>query len=379
MTIRWRQRLAVLGLAVAAAAPAEAVSPGREVWLPAAARLSGWVTDLTVLNPGDQPAEVELTWLDRDRDNRTSAPVHLTVASGATAVLDDVILDVLGRTTAAGAIRIVADQPVVVSSRIWNGSGGDGTRGQGFEAVPAAAALVPGGVTHIPGLASNAAFRSNLFAVNTAAAPTTLQLELLDPDGTVLATSPIYTLAPWAAFYRPVTDLGAPDFDRGTVRARVLSGSAIVVGSRVDNTSLDPTTLEAWWSATPAGSSAGIWYGTVTDAGGFLGGVALAVGDDDTVDRVDLTYPSPVCDIFFAAGAAFSPALPLADLAGGVDLEESYPGGGHVLFTVSLATTDDATLLAGTVVGIGSGFTGDLVGCNGAQPAAQVRLGKASR
>ncbi len=375
----WRKRLVVCGLAVAAAVPAGAVSPGREVWLPAAARLSGWVTDLTVLNPGDQPAEVELTWLERDLDNRTSAPVHLTVAAGATAVLDDVILTMLGRTSAAGAFRIVADQPVVVSSRIWNGSGGGGTRGQGFEGVPAAAALVPGEVTHIPGLASNAAFRSNLFAVSTAATPTTLQLELLDPDGTVLATSPVYTLAPWAAFYRPVTDLGGPDFDHGTVRARVLEGSAIVVGSRVDNTSLDPTTLEAWWSTAPAASTAGTWYGTVTDAGGFLGGITLAVGDDDAVERVDLTYPSPVCDIFFAAGATFSPALLLANLAGGVDLEESYPGGGHVSFTLTLAATGDATLLSGTVVGTGSGFTGDLVACNGAQPAADVRLGKTGR
>jgi len=379
MKIRWWRRLALLGLAVAAATPAAAVSPGREVWLPAAARLSGWVTDLTVLNPGDEAAEVELVWLEREADNQASPPVHLTIAAGATAAFDDVILSLLGRATAAGAVRIVADRPVVVGSRIWNAAGGAGTRGQGFEGVPASAALVPGQATHIMGLASNADFRSNLFAVNTATTPTVLQLELLDSDGAVLATSPRYTLAPWAAFYRPVTDLGGPDFDHGTVRARVLSGSAVVVGSKVDNASLDPTTLEAWWNPVPAGSSAGTWYGTVADVGGFLGGMTLAVGADGAVERVDLTYPTPVCDLFFAAGAAFSPTRPLADFAAGVELEETYPGGARVHFTVTLVASDDGALLAGSVAGTGSGFSDDLVACNGAQPAAEVRLGRSPR
>ncbi len=351
-----------------------AMTPGREVWLPAAARLGGWVTDLVVLNPGDQPAALELTWIDRDRDSRAAVPVGRVLAGGATLVLDDVVLGLFGRVEGAGAIRVAADREVVVSARIWNAGSGPGTRGQGFEGVPVAAAVTAGELTHIPGVAQDSGFRSNLFAVNPGTIPAVLRFELLDPAGTVLATSSDFTLPPWSAFYRPVTDLGGPALAAGTVRVLLLAGSAIVVGSRVDNLSLDPTTLEAWWRGGVAGGVAGRWHGTVTDPGGFLGGMVLAVSEDGTVGSVDLTFPSTLCGINFAADQTFDPPPGLAELSAGLVVQEAYDGGGSMRFTLRLSAANDA--FSGVIEALGSGFSGSLAACNGSHPTDAVRLGR---
>lgn len=370
-----RSRAALLAvLAVAAAAPATGLTPAREVWLPAAARLGGWVTDLVVFNPGGETAAVELRWIQREVDSRGAPAVAFTLGPEGSLVLDDAVLAVFGLAEAAGAIRVSADREVVVTARIWNAGGGPGSRGQGFEGVPAGAAVAAGGLTHVVALRQDGGFRSNLFAVNPGAVRAVLRFELLDPSGTVLATSADLVLPPWSALYRPVTDLGGPDLAAGTVRARVLEGAAIVVGSRVDNLSLDPTTLEAWLAAEEAGQLAGAWHGTVADPGGFLGGMVLAVGADATASSVELTFPSALCGIDFVADAVFTPAAGLAELAAGVEFTESYDGGGSLRFTLRLSPLDGA--FSGEVEAVGSGFGGSRAACNGVHPPGTVRLGR---
>jgi hypothetical protein len=275
--------LAVTMVAVlAAAAPGLALNPGTEIFVPAAARATPWVTDMYIFNPGSAAANVSIYWLPRDTDNSSATPVNFTIQPGSTLALPDLISGTFGLDSGAGAFRITSDADVAVNCRIYS-TDGSSTFGQGFEGVPASAALSAGSkaasMTDIMGLAQNSAFRSNFFAVNTGSTTATVVFHLMDPSGNELA-SRSYNLPPYAAFYRNVTDLGGPSFDNGTLHVEVTAGSAIVVGSKVDNASGDPTTLEAWWTCGSGGGSGtvggdGIYVGYMSYT--YIGGLWLVV------------------------------------------------------------------------------------------------------
>ncbi len=269
---------AALVAILAMTAPALALNPGTDIYVPAAARAGSWITDLYIFNPGTSSANVSIAWLPRDTDNSGVTGQNFTVNAGQTLVLADVIDNTFGLESGAGAFHITSDAEVVANCRIYS-SDGSNTFGQGFEGVPADAAVADGGSTDIVGLAQNDSFRSNFFAVNTGSTSVTIAFTLYDISGNQLA-SRSYTLPPYAAFYRNVTDLGGPSFDAGTLHAEVSGGTAIVVGSKIDNASGDPTTLEAWWAMGSGGGGGscggdGIYVGYINYA--YSGGLLVIV------------------------------------------------------------------------------------------------------
>lgn len=375
--------LVVMVLA-AGAAPLLALNPGSEIFVPAAARGAGaagstWVTDLYLFNPGVTTVSADLYWLPRDADNSGASPVSFTLAGGETLVLADVILNTFGLDEGAGAFRVVATGTLVVNSRIYNLSG-SATFGQGFEGVPATAALAAGSSTDVVGLSEGSSFRTNVFAVNTGATTASIDLELRDANGTTLA-SRSYDLPPYAAFYRNITDLGVSSFDAGTLHAEVTAGSAMVVGSKVDNASGDPTTLEAWWQG-GAGTD-GTYYLAVYDSLGYATGGSLQV-ENGAATLLDVTYTNwdkvdgggnPECTWIFIASAAFDPPFTLSELASGVTFSNSYTDpDGTIEWTFTLNPGQGAGL-TGTVAAAGSGFSGDAAGCNGEFPIQTIMGG----
>jgi len=355
-----------------------ALEPGTDVWVPAAARTTTWVTDLFILNPGDGTASVDVYWLPRDHDNGGSTPIHFELGPEKTLVLADVIEGTFGLTSGLGAFRVVASLPVTVNCRIFDTAGGAGTRGQGFEGIPFELAVNAGSVTHIAGLAQNQLFRSNLFAVNTRSTSTRLRFLQLATNGTVTATSRTYELLPFAALYLPVTEIGGPPFDEGSVRVEVDAGSAVVAGSKVDQISQDPTTLEAWWrsSAPSEDTFSGTYHGSVRDLTGFLGGVVLEVDDDEAVRQVDFTFPSISCGFTLAGGEIFDPPRALVDFTDGVSFTDTYLTGGTMTWTLRLDSPADPVLLEGVIEAAGVGFTGAQASCNGQHQGDTVRLGR---
>lgn len=264
---------------------ASAITTGTDIFVPAAARGAGtgdsvWVTDLYVYNPGSEGVSVDLYWLARGRDNSEVSPETYDVDGGETLVLHDVILNVFGHSSAGGAFRLVATAEMMVHSRIYNQASGD-TFGQGFEGVPVSAAIPAGSSTDFVGAADTGdapgTSRTNIFAVNTGSDSATVTFSLLDTDGSQLA-SRSYTLNPYAALYKPISDLGGGPFGEGTVHAEVSNGSVIVVGSRIDNGSGDPTTLESWWSCgggEPGADGVYVGYHQYT----YEGGLRMVVED----------------------------------------------------------------------------------------------------
>ncbi len=284
---------------LAIAGTALALNPGTDVFIPAAAHVSGisngitinWATDLDVLNPNDAAVSINVYWLPRDTDNSSAQPVSFTVGPHQTLVLPNVISTTFGVTgNVGGAFRITATQAIIASARIYNTITDDpavdasrygSTFGQGLDGIPVSAAVTAGGHTDIVGLADTGAageagtFRSNVFAVNTSAGTSIVRLTLLDASGHQIGSSKTYTLKPLAAFYRKISALASGPFPYATLHVDVTAGSAIVVASKNANGFSDGTTLEsAWPLETGNGSTCGgdglyTGYTEYSDSGGM--------------------------------------------------------------------------------------------------------------
>jgi len=260
--------LTVVGLCLVAPA-VSALNPDDELWVAAAGRGKGagtafWMTDLYIMNLGEEAVTVEVSWLARDRDNTGAEGETFEVAPSATLVLEDVIGEVFGFNKAWGGfhIEIVEDEEVeksskqvegddpllVVNGRVYS-AGDDGeTYGLGFEGVPSNAAISADGpeTTHSVGVSDNDDYRSNWYGVNTSDDEAEVTVDLLDLDGTVLAAGE-FTMEPLATILKPVAGLDGPDFANGTLRFTMMEGEGIFGVTKIDELSNDAVNLESHW------------------------------------------------------------------------------------------------------------------------------------
>jgi len=391
------QRLitACVCLAVLAAAPALAISPGDDLLIAGAARTSRWVTDLYIVNPGATAVAVDVMWLERDQANPTPETETFNILGGETLVLDDVLRNNFGMNRAAGAFRITATGGVVSANLIvYTGAGSpDGTYGSGFEAIPASSATSAGESTNIAGMALDSDFYTNLFAL-AGANGVTMDVDLLDPDGTVLDTVEVVLEAyePWLSTVSDLWDVAS--FANGTARATVTAGSMVMLGSKVDRTSLDPTTLELEFGA-GAGSVDGIYQFTIWDQDPFTEAI-FATGSemvvaDGLVTEILGTYMNfqklnaqeddYACPVLWGWGWDIPlTGVAVEDFADGYTYTEDhryYEDGGEFTWTLTL-TFDDNVGFSGTIAAVGADFSGDDAGCNGTFPPLQVFGGKAN-
>ena len=368
---------------VATVAPVFALNSGTDIIVPAAGRGAPWATDLYIANPGDTTVAGSVFWLVRGVANPNPASFDFSLAPGETGIFEDVILSEFGLASAGGAFRVMADDTVIVNSRIY-ASDGTATFGQGFEGVPVPAATQTGGTATVVGLSSNASFRTNIYAT-AGANGSTMELSLLDPDGTSFATANL-VLAAWEPYLRRVDQLftGVANFDNATLVADVTAGSAVAGASKVDNESTDPTTLESDATAGGSGSVDGTYQISIYDSALFASGGNFVI-DEGIVTQINATYfnwdklegGDPACTLQFLWGLGMSPT-PLADFASGVTFSDSYAstGSGVMEWTVTF-TVEDNLVIDGTVAAVGSDFTDpDELGCNGTFPSLPLRGGK---
>jgi hypothetical protein len=357
------------------ASSAGALSPGTDLVVPAAARTGLWVTDLYLLNPGTQQAQVSIQWLVRGQANPEPASFELELAPEQTVVLADVIRDSLGLARGAGAFRIIATEPVVANCRIFAREG-EATYGQGFEGVPTASATHAGTSTHAVGMSSGEAHRTNVYAL-AGADGATLELELLDPSGSSMASAQL-SLDGWEPYLKPVTELfEVAGFDDATLFVRVSSGEAVVGASRADNLSSDPTTLASWIPGRHDPLAAGTYFGVIRDQGtAATSGISLRINGTGGVEAIEFSYHSELCGVLFTAGEDLADApLRLAELGDGWEFLSSYPGGGDMSWSLRLEQQPSKPILTGTLGAVGSSWTGELAACNGNHESAIVEVG----
>jgi hypothetical protein len=296
-------------------------------------------------------------------------------------------------STATGALHITAPGGAVTANLVvYTGAGSpDGTYGSGFEAIPASSATSEGESTTIAGMVLDDDFYTNLFAL-AGADGVTMDLDLLDPDGTVLDTVEIVLVAyePWLSGVANLWD--EDSFANGTALATVTDGSMVMLGSKVDRASKDPTTLEQEFGA-GAGSIDGIYQFTIWDQDPFTDSIFAAgsemviangmvieiLGTYMNFQKLNDQQDDYACPVLWGWGWDFPPSgVAVEDFASGFTYTEDhryYPEGGEFTWTLTL-TFDDNVGFSGTIDAVGNDFSGADIGCNGAFPQLVVFGGK---
>ena len=225
-------------------------------------------------------------------------------------------------------------------------------------------------------------FYTNLFAL-AGASGATMDIHLLDTDGETVDSVQVVleTYEPWL---ETVGDLwNVASFANGTAEVVVSSGSMVMLGSKVDRLSLDPTTLEQAFGA-GAGSVDGTYQFAISDLAGFASGGNLVI-EDAVVDPINGTYINfdkvdgggdPECTLIFLWGIGLIPSA-VEDFASGVEFTDSYPEGGDMTWTVTF-TVEDNLGFVGTIDAVGANFTGEDTGCNGTFPTLLFEGGKSN-
>ena len=221
------------------------------VWVPVVAHNPGlkqsqWRSDLGLLNTGSVTANVQITFYGGGGVTNTTY-----VPAGTQSILTDVVgqLSVNGQ----GALEIISDQPLKVTSRTYNQVSSDatcypnGTQGQDYPALAESDGLAPGQSAYLAGLTENASFRCNIGLVNVGPGLASVLVELYNGAGTKLGDYAVLLAAgQWAQDIQPFKNrLGQTSIDRGYAKITVLqSGSGVFAfASVVNNTTNDPTTV----------------------------------------------------------------------------------------------------------------------------------------
>ena len=221
------------------------------VWVPVAAHNPGlnqsqWRSDLGLLNTGTVTDGVLIAFYGSDRivANTTYVPPGL----------QSVLTDVVGQLGASGqgALQILSDQPLKVTSRTYNQVPSDascypnGTQGQDYPVIVASDGLSAGESAYLAGLAENAAYRCNIGLVNVGSGAATVLVELYSGAGTKLTDYRVSLASEqWAQETQPFKNkVGQSAMDRGYAKITVQTGSGVFAfASVVDNLTNDPTTV----------------------------------------------------------------------------------------------------------------------------------------
>ncbi|MGQ9753007.1 MAG: hypothetical protein ACUVRE_10345 [Thermoanaerobaculaceae bacterium] len=292
--------LRCVGIVVLALVPALAFAgfTGTDLYLPSVGSAMGvapWYTTVWVYNPASSPVTVTFYLLKR-QPNPSPLSFTDTIPPGDVKRYDDAIQFMFGQSV-FGALRVVADQKVLVSSRIYarqQGAGERDSKGQFFAGIPASFAIGAGEETQVVGVRQTSTdkalsdFRFNVGVVETTGAACTVELKLFDETGAQVGGSQTWSLGPREQRQEAVAAIfGTGNLPNHRVQVRVIGGSGKVLafGSLVANGSDDPSTMEMVYPASllaenssGSGNITGVIAGDGLIGGGTSGEVTLNVG-----------------------------------------------------------------------------------------------------
>jgi hypothetical protein len=379
---------------VLVATSALAVAPGKDAYLVSVGHAQGactggvcsqWRTAVWIHNPSTTTtANVTMYFLERNKENATPVQQSFSVAAGETKEYLDAVLSPLGVDGKYGGIRVTSDINVVVTGRIYDENvpstkGGTGTSGQFFAGLPPSMAIGNGGTTDILGLRQDTGtacgtWRSNFGFQEVTGSSCTVQVQRIDANGTVLATKS-YTIEGRAQRQYAITDIGGtlPPGPNQRIHATVTAGSGKVLmfGSRIDNCTGDPSTVEMSAAAAALAPSTGLFDGIVFSADGSYidGGIETVItssGLTGFAGLAGLPCGSDSYVVDYAATAATP--IPLGpDGSFSVEATIPYSDGTSTVFTTvwTLAGTLAADgAIHGTLSSNTTGGAGNWVSCN---------------
>jgi BclB C-terminal domain-containing protein len=217
--------------------------PGTDLILPAVGRVDGlggshFYTTVWVTNPTSDAAQVQMSFLLGGQNN-PAPTVNDSIAPGATKAYENAAETLFHVQGAVGAMRVQSTLPLLVSSRIYNQDDGQtvaASQGLFSAGIPTDFGITTGQSGVLQGVRQNADFRYNIFAIETAGAPISLELTIVDTNGVSLATLPMTlgafeprSISASAIFPALIADASL------RVTATAGSGRALVLGSQIAN------------------------------------------------------------------------------------------------------------------------------------------------
>ena len=224
-----------------------AASPSSMLYLPAVARVTGlngtfFSSDVSFANTGDDPAKVEVAFLEHDRGNRSTPTAFLTLGPHQTLQTDDALWTLFGRSETYGGLAIESgdSSQIVVAQRIYTYSGA-GTVGQQVDAIPEEGLFERGSVLD---LRQDTGFRSSIGLFNPQPVEAWMELTLRRFDGTKVAETAI--LVPPRGYLQRNLAVLFPDMEQREGEAYTLTVDAgkldvFAFGAVINNLSQDQT------------------------------------------------------------------------------------------------------------------------------------------
>lgn len=170
-----------------------------------------------------------------------------TIDGGSQGAFEDVVT-LFGATNAVGSLEICSDEPLLVTSRIFNQTD-DGSYGQNLDAKVANLGYNTGETVSLIGLRQKTGlFRSNIFVTNGGTTPAEVAITLFNSGGQSLLSYKL-TVPAGQVFQDPEpfrNRANAGDLGWGFATATVTKGTNVhVLGSMIDQKTNDPTTVHA--------------------------------------------------------------------------------------------------------------------------------------
>jgi hypothetical protein len=216
------------------------------LYLPGVARITGlnrafFSSDVSFANIGDEPATVEVAFLEHDRNNLSAPTAFLNLGPHQTLQMDDALWTLFGRSETYGGLAVESDDSsqIVVAERIYTYSGA-GTVGQQVDAIPEEGFFERGSIL---GLRQDADFRSNIGLFNPQPVEARMGLTLRRSDGMKIAETAI--LVPPRGYVQKNLAVFFPNVElRGEVLTLTVDAGNLDVfafAAVIDNLSQDPT------------------------------------------------------------------------------------------------------------------------------------------
>jgi formylglycine-generating enzyme required for sulfatase activity len=252
--------------------------------VPAAAHADGvggtrWLTDLVIHNPGPAEQRCSVYFLPSNSDNSHAPGNWVDVLPGRSVAVADVVESLFSQSSAAGALLIGANAPLLVTSRTYNDSA-SGTYGQFVPGFSDGKALGKGDRARLIQLTRNADFRTNIGFANATGQALQVSVDLYRADGSRLRQT-AYTVPPFG--YLQKTDIIGIDVTDAfaIVSSDTTGASYFTYASVVDNNSGDPVLVSPPQQAVPAGTEV------------FIPGAAHVGGAAGTNWRTDCEVHNP--------------------------------------------------------------------------------------
>lgn len=201
-----------------------------------------WVTDAVLHNPGGSAAQAYVWFMEQGQNNTGAEGAAVSVAAGASVLIEDIVLSVFGESDTAGAVLVGSDEPLIVTSRTYNDAA-SGTYGQFIPGRETSSAVAQQESVSLVQLTRSSTFRTNLGVANPTGSSVIVDVSLRDAGGVEFESTTL-TVPPFGYLQR--TDiLGADADDAFAVVSSSTAGAAYFpYASVVDNRTGDPMMVE---------------------------------------------------------------------------------------------------------------------------------------